>query len=84
LGQAPNLALEAEGLRVSWAASPHPGVAGYWVAVRGEGEERYRPLTWAGSRTEIILEAAPGLRVAVATTDAEGHMSLFSPEAALE
>lgn len=71
-------------LRVTWDPVDDPRVVGYWIAIRGAGEQAYRPLVWAGGAATTaheLADLAPGDHVAVATADDRGHLSLFGPEA---
>jgi hypothetical protein len=70
-------------VRIAWPAVDHPAVAGYWVAIRGAGESTLDDLRWVAKATQLELPGPPAGWVAVAAADAAGHMSLFSPEAAL-
>ncbi|MFQ5460888.1 MAG: M28 family peptidase, partial [Anaerolineae bacterium] len=79
---APVVQEAAGGVAVRWAAVDHPAVAGYWLATRARGDGRYTLARWVSGATEatLAMEPDPDLRVVVATSDARGHMSLFSPE----
>lgn len=75
-------------VQITWepvATDDH--LAGYWIGVRAAGEAAYRPLVWAGKDPTFVLGNLPAgeeLAIAVAAADDLGHLSLFSPELAID